>query len=79
VTVLATTPYRELPTHVRQRLGLRPDQANVLLRLVLRPLPSTLTDERANELRDRVYAAVHRGPYEEWASARSGADRAHNR
>jgi phenylalanyl-tRNA synthetase alpha chain len=79
VTIVATTPYGELPSHVRERLGLRPDQANVLLRLVLRPLTSTLTDQRANQLRDRVYAAVHRGPHAEWASARSDADEAHNR
>jgi phenylalanyl-tRNA synthetase alpha chain len=40
----------------------------VLLRLVLRPLSGTLTDQRANELRDQVYAAVHRGPHREWAA-----------
>jgi phenylalanyl-tRNA synthetase alpha chain len=68
VTVLAGTSYADLPDTARRRLGLGQDQVNVLLRLVLRPLAGTLTDQRANELRDRVYAAVHRGPHREWAS-----------
>jgi len=67
VTVLSSTGYADLPDAARRRLGLRPDQVNVLLRLVLRPLSGTLTDQRANELRDQVYAAVHRGPHHEWA------------
>ena len=68
VTVLSSTGYADLPDAARRRLGLRPDQVNVLLRLVLRPLSGTLTDQRANELRDQVYAAVHRGPHREWAT-----------
>ncbi len=68
VTVLSTTGYPDLPEAARGRLGLRQDQVNVLLRLVLRPLAGTLTDRRANELRDQVYAAVHRGPHREWAT-----------
>jgi phenylalanyl-tRNA synthetase alpha chain len=38
----------------------------VLVRLVFRPVDRTLTDDEANRLRDRVYAAIHRGPYAEW-------------
>lgn len=68
VKVMASTDYADLPPSARDRLGLRPNQVNVLLRLVLRPLTGTLTDERANELRDTVYAAVHRGPQYEWAA-----------
>jgi phenylalanyl-tRNA synthetase alpha chain len=68
VTVLASTGYADLPDAARRRLGLRPDQENVLLRVVLRPLAGTLTDQRANQLRDQVYAAVHRGPHREWAT-----------
>ncbi|SDX60632.1 phenylalanyl-tRNA synthetase alpha chain [Geodermatophilus africanus] len=68
VTVLSSTGYTDLPDTARRRLGLRRDQVNVLLRLVLRPLAGTLTDRRANELRDQVYAAVHRGPHREWAT-----------
>ncbi|GAB3217176.1 hypothetical protein GCM10027586_10590 [Kineococcus gypseus] len=67
VDVLASTAHEDLPPAVRERLGTRPGQVNVLLRVVLRPLGRTLTDEEANRLRDRVYAAVHRGPVTEWA------------
>jgi phenylalanyl-tRNA synthetase alpha chain len=73
VTVLSSTGSADLPPAARDRLGLRPDQVNVLLRLVLRPLSGTLTDQRANELRDQVHAAVHRGPRPEWAVPRREA------
>ncbi|SDC71095.1 phenylalanyl-tRNA synthetase alpha chain [Geodermatophilus telluris] len=68
VHVVTSTGWADLPPAARDRLGLRPDQVNVLLRLVLRPLSGTLTDRRANELRDEVYAAVHRGRHREWAA-----------
>jgi phenylalanyl-tRNA synthetase alpha chain len=67
LTVLARTPHDRLPEPVRARLGTRPGQENVLLRLVLRPLDRTLTDAEANAVRDRVYAALHEGPHHEWA------------
>src|SRR3712207_8720309 len=56
--------------------SLRQDQVNVLLRLVLRPLSGTLTDQRANELRDQVYAAVHRGPHQDRKSTRLNSSHA---
>ena len=68
VSVLATTDHDDLPEHARDRLGIRPGQVNVVVRLVLRPLGATLTDEQANRIRDRVYAAVHRGHRWEWAA-----------
>jgi len=40
----------------------------VLLRLVLRHPTRTLTAAQANQLRDRVYAAVHAGSAHQWAS-----------
>ncbi|HEY6460467.1 MAG TPA: hypothetical protein VIY73_09960 [Polyangiaceae bacterium] len=68
VEVLAETPYEQLPPAARARLRLRPDQKNVLLRVVLRDLSRTLTHEEANALRDAVYAAVHEGDVMEWAA-----------
>jgi phenylalanyl-tRNA synthetase alpha chain len=62
VEVRAESPYDELPEAARERLQLTPGQRNVLIRLVLRPLDRTLTDAQANELRDRVYVALHEGP-----------------
>jgi phenylalanyl-tRNA synthetase alpha chain len=61
VTVLSRTEYDGLPVAARKRLGIRPGQVNVLLRMVLRALDKTMTDSDANALRDRIYAAVHEG------------------
>ena len=68
VDMLQDTSYEKLPRTVVERLGLRPGQRNILVRVVLRDLEHTLTSEQANELRDRVYAALHRGERWEWAS-----------
>ncbi|WP_067536395.1 PheS-related mystery ligase SrmL [Nocardia crassostreae] len=68
VEILAETPYPDLPPQARRRLGARPDQKNVLLKVVLRHLNRALTDHHANQLRDRIYAAVHQGDAYEWAA-----------
>jgi phenylalanyl-tRNA synthetase alpha chain len=62
VELVAVTSWDELPVVARTRLGLRPDQVNALVRLTLRPVSATLTDQEANQLRDDVYHAIHRGP-----------------
>jgi phenylalanyl-tRNA synthetase alpha chain len=63
LSLRAVTAHEQLPA----RLGTRPGQVNALVRLLLRPVDRTLTAEEANALRDRVYAALHRGPVQEWA------------
>jgi len=68
VQVVSETNARDLPKHVAERIRIDPKQKNVLLRLVLRDLERTLTDEEANQLRDRIYAALHQGKIYEWAS-----------
>jgi phenylalanyl-tRNA synthetase alpha chain len=67
VTVRSETPYEQLPRAAIERMGVAPGQKNVLVRVVLRDLERTLTDSEANGLRDRVYAALHRGSAYEWA------------
>lgn len=67
VSIAAQTPYEELPAAARARLAIEPDQKNVLVRVVLRAEGRTLTHEEANRLRNRVYAAIHRGAVAEWA------------
>ncbi len=62
LTVRAVTAHEQLPTPARERLGTRPGQANLLVRVMLRPVDSTLTDHQANALRDRIYAALHDDP-----------------
>jgi len=76
VTILASTPVEDLPAAAAARLGARPGQRNLLVRVVLRHLERTLTGDEANALRDRIYAAVHAGDRHQWAlhpPARAGA------
>lgn len=61
IEVLSETAASDLPPAAVERLGLRPGQRNVLLRVVLRHVDRTLTDAEANGLRDRIHAAVHEG------------------
>jgi phenylalanyl-tRNA synthetase alpha chain len=68
VAVLAETPYEQLPPSAAARLGMLAGQKNVLVRVVLRRLERTMTDEEANLLRDRAYAALHQGGVHQWAS-----------
>ena len=70
VTVIDETRGDVLPAAAVDRLGLLPGQRNVLVRIVLRPVDRTLTDEEANDLRDRIYAALHEGTVHQWASPR---------
>jgi phenylalanyl-tRNA synthetase alpha chain len=75
VVVLAETPYAKLPEAARARLGLSPEQKNVLLRLVIRDLERTLTSADANMLRDEVYAVLHEGRVQSWAAGRPSRPR----
>jgi phenylalanyl-tRNA synthetase alpha chain len=68
VTVLSETPCSDLPPQAVSRLGARAEQKNVLVRIVLRDLERTLTDGEANDMRDRIYMALHQGSAFEWAS-----------
>jgi phenylalanyl-tRNA synthetase alpha chain len=67
VAILSSTAWEDLPAAAAARLGARPGQRNVLVRVVLRHLERTLTDCEANALRDRIYAAVHQGTRHQWA------------
>ena len=61
VRVLSATACRHLPPSAIGRLGARPGQKNLLVRVVLRDLDKTLTNHTANALRDRIYRALHQG------------------
>ncbi|MFF5296010.1 PheS-related mystery ligase SrmL [Paractinoplanes globisporus] len=58
VTILSVTPAAALPPTSRDRLALRDDEANVLLRVVLRDLHGALPKRRANALRDRLWTGL---------------------
>jgi phenylalanyl-tRNA synthetase alpha chain len=61
VTVLSVTACDQLPASAIARLGARPGQRRLLVRVVLRDLEATLTNEAANRLRDQIYRALHQG------------------
>jgi len=75
VRVLSATACDRLPVAAARRLGARPGQKNLLVRVVLRDLEKTLTNEAANSLRDRIYLAIHQGTEYQWAheGAKPGA------
>jgi len=68
VAVVTRTDHDALPAAARARIGLAPGQHNLLVRVVLRDLERTLTALEANALRDRIYAALHRGTAHQWAA-----------
>jgi phenylalanyl-tRNA synthetase alpha chain len=61
VEVVSETAAAELPDVAAARLGMQPEQKNVLVRVVLRSVDRTLTRDEANDLRDRIFAALHEG------------------
>lgn len=68
VTILSSTLCSDLPEAAVARLGARPDQHNLLIRVVMRRLDRSITDSEANELRDRIYAGLHAGDRHLWAA-----------
>jgi phenylalanyl-tRNA synthetase alpha chain len=67
VRVLSATGYQQLPASAVSRLGAKPGQKNLLVRVVLRDLDKTLTSQAANTLRDLIYGALHQGTEWQWA------------
>src|SRR5699024_6202158 len=62
VEVLGRTAHEELPEAARSRLRTQPGQANLLLRIILRPIDQTRTADQANAIRNTIYRALHDGP-----------------
>jgi len=70
VEIISETKGEALPKDARDRIGMSPEQKNVLVRVVLRHPTRTLTTEDANVLRDDIYAAIHEGSVHQWATSR---------
>ena len=68
IMVISETPHAELPDAARARLGMSPEQKNVLLRVVIRDLHGPVSKTHANRLRDQIYARLHRGTVHSYAS-----------
>jgi phenylalanyl-tRNA synthetase alpha chain len=66
--VLSAAAHPQLPAPAIGRLGAKPGQKNLLVRVVLRDLDQTLTNQTANALRDRIYRALHQGTEYQWAA-----------
>ena len=61
VTVLSETQVTDLPETVKHKLGCLDNQKNILVRITLRHLSKTLTNDEANELYNTIYAKVNKG------------------
>ena len=66
VRVLTETSYEDLPLVARERIGMSVGQKNVLLEVVISNPSRTLTSQEGNDLRDRIYAALHEGSVSQW-------------
>ena len=61
VKIVSETPYDKLPPQVIERLGIKPNQKNLLISIILRSHERSLRHEEANETRDRLYKTLHQG------------------
>jgi len=61
VEVLSTTAYKDLPQKIQERLVIAKDQKNVLVRITLRRLERSLTNEEANDIYAEVYPVINKG------------------
>lgn len=61
IEVISETPYEALPAEAHRRMGMKANQKNILLRLVIRDPVATLSSHEANEVRDLVYQLLHKG------------------
>ena len=61
IKITSSTAYNELPPQAIERLGIKPSQKNLLISVILRSHERSLRHEEANDIRDRLYRALHEG------------------
>jgi phenylalanyl-tRNA synthetase alpha chain len=61
VEILSEAVYDQLPASAIQRLGMQFHQKNLLVRITLQSLHTSISNQKANLLRDRVYQRLHQG------------------
>ena len=61
VELRSETSYEDLPVQARERLGIKPGQKNLLVRIVFRSHERSLTHDEVNRMRDLVYRGLHEG------------------
>jgi len=69
--IKSNTFFNDLPASAHARMGMRSDQKNLLLQLTIRHLEKTLTDNEANDIRNKVYQLLHQGSAQELAVSAS--------
>jgi phenylalanyl-tRNA synthetase alpha chain len=61
VELIQASDYASVPEIARKRLGMSPDQQNLLIRVSLRSLDGSISKEDANRVYDLVYSELHEG------------------
>jgi phenylalanyl-tRNA synthetase alpha chain len=61
VEILGETHYESLPPIARERLGCTPNQKNVLVRITLRHLERSITNDEANAIYEQIYQSINKG------------------
>lgn len=61
VEVLNETKYSDLPEIAKLKLGIKPNQKNILVRITLRDLNRSITNEEANQIYKKIYQRVNEG------------------
>jgi phenylalanyl-tRNA synthetase alpha chain len=61
VKILQRTPFNELQPIAKERLGIKEDQDNILVRIILRHPDKTLVKQEAADLYTIAYSKLHKG------------------
>jgi phenylalanyl-tRNA synthetase alpha chain len=61
VEILSETNYEDLPDKIKDRLGINSNQKNLLVRITLRHLERTITNDEANKIYEQIYAKINYG------------------
>ena len=61
VQIISEASYDELPEKIRERLGINSEQKNLLVRITLRHLERTITNDEANKIYEQIYAKINYG------------------
>lgn len=59
IDLLSETQYEDLPIQARERLGISPEQKNLLVRFNIRSFERTLTKAEANDLRELLFNTIN--------------------
>ncbi|MFZ2991499.1 MAG: hypothetical protein WA087_01410 [Candidatus Saccharimonadales bacterium] len=61
VQIISQTEYDKLPDNIKERLGIKIGQKNLLVRITLRHLERSITNLEANKMYERIYKKVNYG------------------